>query len=256
MEKRTVAKHRRQTNTAARAAAATTALAAGAALIAPAAASAAEVRVPNTPVTVQVPGIENVPGIAAIPGIDAWIPSLSGVSAEGDIRNAINSVKALPGVNSVPGFSDFIANVERQVLPAQPAQVAQTYAAPVAAPASAPAPQPSVGERIVSIAQSKIGSPYVYGAAGPDAFDCSGFTSWVYSQVGKSIPRTSQAQASAGQQVAPSDIQPGDIVVYYSGASHVAIYAGNGQIIDALNSGIPVGYRDMYMMPIYSVVRF
>ena len=160
----------------------------------------------------------------------------------------------MPGVANVPGFTQFLANVEQQVRPAAPAQapVQQTYSAPVAAPA----PEPSIGERIVSIAQSKIGSPYVYGAAGPNAFDCSGFTSWVYAQAGKSIPRTSQAQASAGQQVALSDIQPGDIVAYYGGASHVAIYAGNGQIIDALNSGIPVGYRDLHMMPIHSVVRF
>lgn len=255
MEKPKVAKHRRQTNTAARAAAATTALAAGAALIAPAAASAAEVRVPNTPIAVQVPGIETVPGIAAIPGIDAWIPSLKGASADGDVRAAIARVKALPGVNNVPGFNDFIANVEKQVLPAQ---AATSYSAPAAAPKPKPAPkpQPSFGERVVSIAQSKIGSPYVYGAAGPNAFDCSGFTSWVYAQAGKSIPRTSQSQAYSGQQVSLSNIQPGDIVVYYSGASHVAIYAGNGQIIDALNSGTPVGYRDLNMMPIHSVVRF
>ena len=254
MEKTIVAKHRRQNNTAARAAAATVAVAAGAALVSPAAASAAEVRVPNTPVSVQVPGIENVPGIASIPGIDAWIPSLAGAPAGGNVQNAIASVKAMPGVANVPGFSQFLANVEQQVRPAAPAPVQQTYSAPVAAPA--PAPQPSTGERIVSIAQSKIGSPYVYGAAGPNAFDCSGFTSWVYAQAGKSIPRTSQAQASAGQRVSLSNIQPGDIVVYYGGASHVAIYAGNGQIIDALNSGSPVSYRDLHMMPIHSVVRF
>ena len=254
MEKTIVAKHRRQNNTAARAAAATVAVVAGAALVSPAAASAAEVRVPNAPVSVQVPGIENVPGIASIPGIQAWIPSLAGAPAGGNVQNAIASVKAMPGVANVPGFSQFLANVEQQVRPAAPAPVKQTYSAPVAAPA--PAPQPSTGERIVSIAQSKIGSPYVYGAAGPNAFDCSGFTSWVYAQAGKSIPRTSQAQASAGQQVSLSNIQPGDIVVYYGGASHVAIYAGNGQIIDALNSGIPVGYRDLHMMPIHSVVRF
>ena len=254
MEKTIVAKHRRQENTAARAAAATAAIAAGAALVAPAAASAAEVRVPNTPVSVQVPGIENVPGIAAIPGIEAWVPSLAGQPASGNVQDAIASVKAMPGVANVPGFSQFLANVEQQVRPAVSTPVQQTYSAPVVAPVAAP--QPSVGERIVSIAQSKVGSPYVYGAAGPNAFDCSGFTSWVYAQVGKSIPRTSQAQASAGQQVALSDIQPGDIVVYYGGASHVAIYAGNGQIIDALNSGLPVGYRSLHMMPIHSVVRF
>lgn len=257
MERLTVAKHRRQNTTAAvRAAAATTAVVAGASLIAPTTASAAEVRVPNTPVAVQIPGIENVPGIAAIPGIDAWIPSLAGANAGGDVRAAIAGVRALPGVQAVPAFNDFIANVERQVLPPAP-QPAQAYAAPAAAPAPAPAPAPKpVGQTIVEIAKSKVGSPYVYGAAGPNAFDCSGFTSWVYAQAGKSIPRTSQAQASAGQRVSLNDIQPGDIVVYYGGASHVAIYAGNGQIIDALNSGIPVGYRDLYMMPIHSVVRF
>ena len=96
----------------------------------------------------------------------------------------------------------------------------------------------------------------MYGAAGPNSFDCSGFTSWVYAQVGKTIPRTSQSQAYSGQRVALSDIQPGDIVAYYDGASHVAIYAGNGQIIDALNSSTPVGYRSLHMMPIHSVVRF
>lgn len=251
MEKLTVAKHRRQNNNAARAAAATTALVAGASLIAPMTAEAAEVRVPNTPVSVQVPGIETVPGIAAIPGIDAWIPSLKGAPVGGDARAAIAKVKAFPGIQNVPGFNDFIRNVERQFVPA-PAAAPAAYAAPAA---PAPAPQP-VGQRIVEIAQSKIGSPYVYGAAGPNAFDCSGFTSWVYAQAGKSIPRTSQAQASAGQRVALSDIQPGDIVAYYGGASHVAIYAGNGKIIDALNSGVPVGYRDLHLMPIHSVVRF
>ena len=165
-------------------------------------------------------------------------------------------VKALPGITNVPGFNQFIANVEAQVQPQQqPAQaVAKQYSAPVAAPA--PAPQKTQGERIVEIARTKIGSPYVYGAAGPNAFDCSGFTSWVYAQAGKSIPRTSQAQASAGTPVSLDNIQPGDIVVYYGGASHVGIYAGNGTIIDALNSGVPVGERPLHMMPVHSVVRF
>lgn len=125
-----------------------------------------------------------------------------------------------------------------------------------AAKGAVPAPVQPQGQRIVDIAKSKIGSPYVYGAAGPQAFDCSGFTSWVYAQAGKSIPRTSGAQASAGQRVAINALQPGDIVVYYGGASHVGIYAGNGQIIDALNSGTPVGYRPLDYMPIHSAVRF
>ena len=72
----------------------------------------------------------------------------------------------------------------------------------------------------------------------------------------KPIPRTSQAQASAGTPVPLDQLQPGDIIAYYGGASHVGIYTGHGTIIDALNSGVPVQERDMNYMPIHSAVRF
>ncbi|MCT1451520.1 C40 family peptidase [Corynebacterium sp. p3-SID1145] len=249
-----MAKHRRQSVTAKRSIATASAIVAGATLFVPANANAAQVTVPNSGFSTEVPGIENVPGIANVPGIDQWIPSLAGkADSNADVRAAIAAVKNVPGVNNVPGFSQWIAGVEAKYAPA-PAKTEYRAATKAAAPA--PAPKQSQGDRIVSIAKSKIGSPYVYGAAGPNAFDCSGFTSWVYAQAGKQIPRTSGAQASAGKQVAISDLQPGDVVVYYSGASHVAIYAGNGQIIDALNSGTPVGYRPLNYMPIHSAVRF
>lgn len=125
-----------------------------------------------------------------------------------------------------------------------------------AAPVAAQLNNNSVGQQIVSIAYSKIGSPYQWGASGPNAFDCSGFTSWVYAQVGKHIPRTSQAQAGAGQRVPLDQLQPGDIVAYYGGASHVGIYVGNGTIIDALQTGTPVGERPLHYMPIHSAFRF
>ena len=247
-----MAKHRRQANGSKRTVATASAVLAGATLIAPTTADAAEVRVPNTNISAEIPGIENTPGIASIPGIEQWIPSLAGkADRDADIRSAIAAVKAVPGVANVPGFNDWINGVEKKY-----ASVPVANRQPQAAAAPAPVRQPSQGERIVSIAKSKIGSPYVYGAAGPNAFDCSGFTSWVHAQAGKQIPRTSQAQANAGRKVAISDLQPGDVVVYYGGASHVAIYAGNGQIIDALNSGTPVGYRPLNMMPIHSAVRF
>lgn len=246
-----MAKHRRQTTAAKRSIATASAIIAGATLIAPTTANAAQVTVPNSGIAAEVPGIENVPGIANVPGIDQWIPSLAGkADKNADVRNAIAAVKNVPGIQNVPGFNDWINGVEAKYAPAAQTQ----YRA--ATKAAAPAPQQSQGERIVAIAKSKIGSPYVYGAAGPNAFDCSGFTSWVYAQAGKQIPRTSGAQASAGRKVAISDLQPGDIVAYYGGASHVAIYAGNGQIIDALNSGTPVGYRPLNYMPIHSAVRF
>lgn len=254
-----MANHRRPTNTAKRGIATATAVLAGATLIAPTEAHAAEVRVPNTGFVFDVPNIETIPGIENIPGIEHWIPSLAGKGdPHANARAAIAAVKNVPGIYDVPGFKEWIAGVEAKYVPAPaPAPAAAKYAAQAPKPAApAPAPAPSTGERVLAAAKSKIGAPYVYGAAGPNAFDCSGLTSWAYAQAGKSIPRTSQAQANAGQKVAINQLQPGDVVVYYGGASHVAIYAGNGQIIDALNSGTPVGYRPLNMMPIHSAVRF
>ncbi|WJY72452.1 C40 family peptidase [Corynebacterium auriscanis] len=121
---------------------------------------------------------------------------------------------------------------------------------------AAPKKSTNVGHQIAAIAKSKIGSPYSWGAAGPNAFDCSGLTSWAYKQVGKQIPRTSDAQANTGRPVSLKNLQPGDIVSYYSGASHVAIYIGNGKVVQALNSGSPVQINDLHMMPVYNAVRF
>ena len=246
-----MAKHRRQTTSATkRGLTAASAVIAGATLVAPTAANAAEVRVPNSAFAADVPGVENIPGLANVPGIEAWVPSLAGkATPNANVNAAIQAAKANAGLNAIPGFNQWIAGVEAKYAGA-PAQYRG------AAQAAAPAPVQPQGQRILEIAKSKIGSPYVYVAAGPNAFDFSGFSSWVYAQAGKSIPRTSGAQAAAGQRVAISDLQPGDIVVYYSGASHVGIYAGNGQIIDALNSGTPVGYRPLNLMPIHSAVRF
>lgn len=114
----------------------------------------------------------------------------------------------------------------------------------------------SVGQAIVNAAASKEGSPYAWGAAGPNSFDCSGLVYWAYQQVGKTIPRTSQAMAASGIRVSLDALQPGDIIAYYSGASHVGIYTGHGTIIDALNQGTVVQERSLHYMPIHSAVRF
>ena len=93
-------------------------------------------------------------------------------------------------------------------------------------------------------AQGKIGSPYVYGAAGPSSFDCSGLTSWAYAQAGVSIPRTSEAQANAGTRIySQSDLQVGDLVIFYGDFHHVGLYAGNGQVLHAPHSGAVVRYE-------------
>ncbi|MGW5969114.1 NlpC/P60 family protein [Streptomyces sp. NPDC055186] len=107
----------------------------------------------------------------------------------------------------------------------------------------------------VAAARSALGSPYVWGANGPFGFDCSGLMQWSYAQAGVALPRTSQAQRHAGRQVPLSQARPGDLVLYRSDASHVGMYAGNGQVIHAPYPGAPVRYDPVGMMPVSSVTR-
>ncbi|MFF3591349.1 NlpC/P60 family protein [Streptomyces sp. NPDC002387] len=96
------------------------------------------------------------------------------------------------------------------------------------------------------VAQSKVGSPYVYGASGPSSFDCSGLTSWAYAQVGVGIPRTSEAQANAGTRIySTSGLKVGDLVFFFNDLHHVGLYAGNGQVLHAPRPGTVVRYESM-----------
>ena len=105
------------------------------------------------------------------------------------------------------------------------------------------------GAKALAFAKAQLGKPYVRNAAGPNAYDCSGLTmaSWRYA--GVSLPRTSTAQYSVGKWVAKSDLQLGDLVFFYSGVSHVALYAGNGLVIHAPHPGGSVEYIKMSYMP-------
>ena len=99
------------------------------------------------------------------------------------------------------------------------------------------------GNDIVSIANSLVGSPYVYGGNSPQTgFDCSGFVQYVYSRVGKSISRSSSTQANDGVGVSYENAQPGDILSWGHGGmvTHSAIYIGNGQMVHAMNSNTGV----------------
>lgn len=90
----------------------------------------------------------------------------------------------------------------------------------------------SRGKRVLRIARSKRGTPYRYGAAGPRAFDCSGYTSWVYRHVGKRLPHNSAAQAGRVRRVGPKQARIGDLVFFRSNGRvyHVGIYAGHHAI--------------------------
>ncbi|MFE1954714.1 MULTISPECIES: C40 family peptidase [Streptomyces] len=107
----------------------------------------------------------------------------------------------------------------------------------------------------LAAAQSALGKPYVWGANGPSAFDCSGLMQWSYARAGVALPRTSQAQRYAGRQVPLSQARPGDLVAYGADAHHIGIYAGNGQVIHAPYPGAPVRYDPVGMMPVSSVTR-
>ncbi|GAA3811985.1 NlpC/P60 family protein [Streptomyces phyllanthi] len=105
-------------------------------------------------------------------------------------------------------------------------------------------------------AQSQIGKPYVYGASGPSSYDCSGLTSWAYAQAGVAIPRTSQAQASAGTRIySQSELKVGDLVIFYGDLHHVGFYAGNGQVLHAPRTGTVVRYESINNMPFQFGVR-
>jgi peptidoglycan DL-endopeptidase CwlO len=106
----------------------------------------------------------------------------------------------------------------------------------------------------VGVAASHAGEPYVYGAAGPSSFDCSGFTQYVYSRLGVSLPRTAAEQQAAVAPVSRSSAQPGDLIFMGSPAYHVGIYAGNGQFWTAPKPGDVVRLEPIWD-PGYTVGR-
>jgi cell wall-associated NlpC family hydrolase len=107
----------------------------------------------------------------------------------------------------------------------------------------------------VSYAYAKLGSPYVWGATGPDAFDCSGLIQAAYRAAGVSLPRTTYAQIDAGRRVSRGELLPGDLVFFYSGISHVGIYVGNGMMIHAPNPSAPVRLAPVDQMPFAGATR-
>jgi len=107
----------------------------------------------------------------------------------------------------------------------------------------------------VQYAMAQVGKAYVYGAAGPDAFDCSGLTMMAWAQAGVALPHSSSAQYSSGPHIAESDLQPGDLVFYYSPISHVGMYIGNGMIVNAENPSAGVKVTSLHEMPYVGAVR-
>ncbi|GAB2753143.1 C40 family peptidase [Streptomyces bullii] len=111
------------------------------------------------------------------------------------------------------------------------------------------------GRKAVEYATAQLGKPYQWGAEGPKTYDCSGLTSQAWASAGQGIPRTSQEQWKRLKHVDIEDMRPGDLVIYFDDASHVALYIGDGSIVHAPRPGRTVTIAGAGTMPILGVVR-
>jgi len=118
-----------------------------------------------------------------------------------------------------------------------------------------PPPPSTAGQIAADFARSKVGGPYVWGGNGPIGYDCSGLTRAAYLAAGISIPRVAADQATYGIPVSLADIQVGDLVFYYSPVTHVAIYVGDGQVVNAADYGIGIIYSPVNLAPITAIRR-
>ncbi len=120
-----------------------------------------------------------------------------------------------------------------------------------------PASVPASGRAAIAVktAMAQVGDAYVYGASGPSAWDCSGLTMVAWGAAGVGLPHSSSAQFSSGARVSQNDLQPGDLVFYYSPISHVGMYIGNGLIVHAANPGAGVKVDGVFSMPYVGAVR-
>ncbi len=170
--------------------------------------------------------------------------------------SAAASLIILPGVAGIAGEVHAESPLPAPVVPgiSLPPQFAIPGLFPENPPPP-PKPAESAGERALAAAETKLGSAYRSGAAGPDAFDCSGLVQWAYRQVGVDLPRTSYDQLAAGAPVDVDALRPGDLVSFYGGG-HSALYAGDGTVVHAAGDGSGVVRSPISQMPVTGARRF
>ncbi|MBD9698183.1 C40 family peptidase [Flavimobilis sp. GY10621] len=153
-----------------------------------------------------------------------------------DIKDvAVVKVTPAPEVRATP------APAQRTVTPVS--RSAERTEAPAPKVENNPIPQSVSGSKVLEIASRYVGVPYVYGGTTPRGFDCSGFTSYVYAQLGINLPRSSSAQRHAGKVISRADARPGDLIWT---PGHIAIYAGGNSQIDAPRPGKTVQFRKIW----------
>ncbi|MEV0356187.1 NlpC/P60 family protein [Nocardia sp. NPDC050697] len=174
---------------------------------------------------------------------------------------AMPAIPAMAATIDIPGLGSFdvpqefeqpAQQLEQQLtaalgsLPAAPqgAPALPGFAAPELQGMFAPQVHNTAGDIALDAAKSKVGASYVWGATGPSSFDCSGLVQWAFKQAGVELPRTSFEQSHVGAPVAFNDLRAGDIVIT-NGGGHVGIYAGDGKLLNAVQSGTPVSYTNL-----------
>jgi cell wall-associated NlpC family hydrolase len=140
------------------------------------------------------------------------------------------------------------ASRDTRAAAAAPVQAAAPAAASVGAGSSA-------AQSAVGAALAQRGKPYVWAAAGPGSFDCSGLVQYAYKAAGVSLPHSSRSQASMGRAVSRAELQPGDLIAFYSPVSHIGIYIGNGQMVHAPTSGDVVKVASIDVMGSITAMR-
>jgi len=123
------------------------------------------------------------------------------------------------------------------------------------APAKKKAKKKTRGDKALAYAKKQLGDKYKYGAAGPNRWDCSGLTMKAWGSAGKKLPHSAKGQSKKGKKIKKSQLRKGDLVFFYSGTSHVGIYAGGGKVIHAPRPGSKVSYIKMKYMPFKSARR-
>jgi len=177
------------------------------------------------------------------------------VTAEGVARTAIN--KQLTSVEQQVSTLTGAQKQELSLLEQKDANAAQLALLASGILGKDDAKPSQAGAQAIAFAFAQLGSPYVWGGIGPYAagFDCSGLTSQAWLSAGVSIPRTSEEQWADLPHVALDALRPGDLIIYFAGASHVAMYIGGGQVIEAPHPGAFVDVEPMAVNPILGAVR-
>ncbi|MFJ3700031.1 MULTISPECIES: C40 family peptidase [Streptomyces] len=164
------------------------------------------------------------------------------------VRSRLKAIEAMLASLSTGQLEALSALEEKNIGEAQDALTASGALSSVRTPSGE-------GGKAVRYAVEQIGKPYVWGAEGPETYDCSGLTSQAWSAAGRDIPRTSQEQWRRLPKVPLGSLRPGDLVVYFPKATHVALYIGDGLVIQAPRPGTTVKVSPLASNPLLGAVR-